>query len=246
MLHKNSLYSKSALLYCFLSQSKIETEETLAEKPVCLEGWGKLELEWQEGGTKGDIALPERERIWMGPNTELSQKYHLDPSPESRCLKNGNTCDCWDLHLERGSKHANSIWVKWREWKCPPGEPPLIAWSRSLHLGLQMVLTKIPDILDKCIAGSSQTRWLESGHQTASFAASDIMENRIKRQGKFWEPPSILEYSSGSEIQRWGCRGRGADVSGTPMEWASHAGELDTTDTVLAGLRETMVSAMKS
>lgn len=52
------------------------------------------------------------------------------------------------------------------------------AGSRSLHLVLQMVSTKIPDILDKPVAGGSQIRWLESGHHRAFLAASDIMENK--------------------------------------------------------------------
>lgn len=52
------------------------------------------------------------------------------------------------------------------------------AESRSLHLVLQLVSTKIPDILDKPVAGGSQIRWLESGHHRAFFATSDIKENK--------------------------------------------------------------------
>ena len=62
--------------------------------------------------------------------------------------------------------------------------------SRSLCF--QMVSTKIPGILEKSRARSSKTRGLETGHQIALFAASDITENKIKGQGEFCEHPSFL------------------------------------------------------
>lgn len=96
-----------------------------------------------------------------------------------------------------------------------------------------MVSIKVQDILDKSIAGSSETRLLETGHQTALFAASDNMENKIKGQGKYCQHPVVLEcpYLRESVVMGVLWHG-GADVWDPQLCGPSHAGVLGTIDTM--------------
>lgn len=94
MLHENTLYLKSALLYYFFSHSKIQTGTTLARHQVCLEeGWEGAGAGVTEAGGHSFTCIKEG----VNGNRELSPEFNLNPSPESRCIKNGTRMTVLEL-----------------------------------------------------------------------------------------------------------------------------------------------------
>lgn len=77
-----------------------------------------------------------------GENSEFSQKFNLNLSPESRCLKNGNTDDNIGTCNWRGSRHGNSIWVK-------VNGVEVSSWRAASHSLKQVFAFEFPDGFDK-------------------------------------------------------------------------------------------------